>query len=1097
MVGSELDEIERLRAIIIPLFHESRFDEATGYARKAVDMARRNFGGQPVCADTLHILASLLYQSGSLAEAEPLFREAIEINREVIGENQPQFAENLNNLAVLCYRIGKVDEAESLYRQALEIRRATVGEGSPAFAATLNNLAKLYEGRGDFENAEALLKQALEIVRNSVIEEGPQLARALLSLGELYKAKGDLRRAEPLVRQATEIMERSEGKQHPEFASYLSNLGSLYKGAGKYQEAERQYLRAREIIVRSLGREHPVFAAIASRLSELYQEQGDYDKAESCIREAEEAARQIYGEQTEDYASALSNRATLCFQLGDYDAAERLFRQALEIKRSAVGEHHPAFARGLRNLAMALDVRRTTESSYKAEQLYQQALNVLQETVGDEHADYANCLNDLGVLFDRQRRYGEAVRYYRQARDAWLRVLGASGLDHPSYAMVLNNLGGAYDSMGIYPAVEQYYAEALEVMGRIWGESHPSYAGCLKNLAGFYVATDRALEAIPMMQRALQVYDRLIGQVFSFTSESQKMAYLKSLEDDLYSFLSLVLYHAPDSASAKGFALDMVLRRKGIVAESMALQQETLLQAKYPDLRAGLEELTSLRMDITRKSWAGPEGDDVSTHEGWLKQQNARKESLEAEMARQIPEMNLSSKLRHADRSAVSMALPADMTLIEFVRFDVFDFRAVPIHDQPRWNPAHYMAFVLPARAPDRLQMIDLGEAGPIDQLIASFRSAITGEDEGDRNRGLGSLPSQTPRALQITVGVALREMLFDPLSTTIGNHKGLLIAPDGDLTRLPFEVLPIGDRRCLIDDYRISYVASGRDVLRFGAASSGKANDPLVAADPDFDLSTGNAHHDTRSKGIVNDRQARVSRDLDGMYPRFERLPGTRLEGEQIARLLNVEPRVAGEALESHLKTLHSPRILHLATHGFFLADQTGDPKKDQHEPQPAGWETVTAVSRLSRIENPLLRSGLALAGANTWLNHGPLPPEAEDGILTAEDVSGLDLLATELAVLSACETGLGEVRTGEGVFGLRRAFMLAGAKTLVLSLWKVPDKQTQELMVDFYQQILSGAARGDALREAQLRLKEKHPEPLYWGAFICQGDPGPLAAA
>ncbi len=174
------------------------------------------------------------------------------------------------------------------------------------------------------------------------------------------------------------------------------------------------------------------------------------------------------------------------------------------------------------------------------------------------------------------------------------------------------------------------------------------------------------------------------------------------------------------------------------------------------------------------------------------------------------------------------------------------------------------------------------------------------------------------------------------------------------------------------------------------------------------------------------------------------------------------------------------------------FLPDQKRDPNQELLRTSDNAWQ-----GRLSGagLENPLLRSGLALAGANTWLKGETLPPEAEDGILTAEDVSGLDLLATELVVLSACETGLGEVQVGEGVFGLRRAFMLAGAKTLVMSLWKVPDKQTQELMSDFYRRILAGEARADALRQAQLAMKQKYPDPYYWGAFICQGDPSALS--
>ena len=200
---------------------------------------------------------------------------------------------------------------------------------------------------------------------------------------------------------------------------------------------------------------------------------------------------------------------------------------------------------------------------------------------------------------------------------------------------------------------------------------------------------------------------------------------------------------------------------------------------------------------------------------------------------------------------------------------------------------------------------------------------------------------------------------------------------------------------------------------------------------------------------------------------------------------MLGVPAWFEGTALEARLKAHKSPRILHLATHGFFLPDQERDPERNAG-PRGTG----------SALENPLLRSGLALAGANTARRQGSLPPEAEDGILTAEDVSGMDLLDTELVVLSACETGLGQVRTGEGVFGLRRSFVLAGARGLVMSLWKVPDEQTQELMEDFYRRILNGQllqSRAEALRAAQLALKEKYADPGYWGAFIYQGDPFP----
>jgi CHAT domain-containing protein len=343
-------------------------------------------------------------------------------------------------------------------------------------------------------------------------------------------------------------------------------------------------------------------------------------------------------------------------------------------------------------------------------------------------------------------------------------------------------------------------------------------------------------------------------------------------------------------------------------------------------------------------------------------------------------------------------------------------------------------------------------------------------------------------------------------------------------------------------------------DARRFGAASSGQPTAALVAADPDFDLSVGQAHAQATSEtaGVAHNAH-RVSRetqtaDLDKLGP----LPGTRVEGERIASMLGVKPLLGEEALEVRIKACRSPRILHLATHGFFLADQRRDSNQELRGLGLLGGQAGDGFGQMSEMpsgrmsgpgmENPLLRSGVLLAGFKTWLKGGSLPAEAEDGLLTAEDVSGLDLLATELVVLSACETGLGEVRTGEGVFGLRRAFVLAGAKTLVMSLWKAPDLATAILMERFYDNLLNRRdssdrpfPRSESLREAQFHTRDvtvgqirdgwlnaemierlsagdeetreylerlaRRPDnycpfthPKFWGAFICQGDPGPL---
>ncbi len=384
--------------------------------------------------------------------------------------------------------------------------------------------------------------------------------------------------------------------------------------------------------------------------------------------------------------------------------------------------------------------------------------------------------------------------------------------------------------------------------------------------------------------------------------------------------------------------------------------------------------------------------------------------------------------------------------------------------------------------------MVDLGEADPIDQQIATFRTVITSEVESHDLRHLKSGSARYTQVTDKNVGVALRRAVFDPLLTALGGRKRLFLAADGDLTRLPFEILPTNDGRYLIDEYQMSHLSTGRDILRLEYVSSRKAAPSLVVANPDFDFCNGN---------VEAEQHEELQNSVNDHIPLFKPLLGTQIEGEQVATLLGVEPLVQERALEGNLKAHHTPYILHIATHGFFLPDQKRISNVETLETLVLhGRRRISKFDQFlqQRTENPLLRSGLVLAGANAWDQGISLPPEAEDAILTAEDVSGLDLSATELVVLSACQTGLGEVRIGEGVFGLRRAFILAGTKTLIMSLWKVPDQQTQELMVDFYRRILAGQPRADALREAQLVLKTRYPHPYNWGAFICQGDPRPL---
>jgi CHAT domain-containing protein/tetratricopeptide (TPR) repeat protein len=991
-----------------------------------------------------------LYRHGHYREALALALQVCDLARQQLGEEHPEVATALDNLGVLYKTLGNYTAAEPLLLQALAIRASSLGADNPDFVTSLNNLAGLYRAIGRYRAAEQLYQRALAIVRTAVGEDNEMFAGALHNLASLYKVMGHYAAALPLYQRLLAFW-----RQHADAAPValtLNNLAELAFRLGYYPAAENLYRQALDLTEAHFGQAHPQFAKSLNNLAALYEAMGQYDKAEPLYQQALTVLRGVFPEPHPTVAAALNNLAGLYKTLGDYTQAETLYRQASGIWRATVGEAHADFAASLLNLA---DLFYTQGQFAAATPLYQQALAIQQQTLGAPHLEVATTLNSLAVLARAQGQYAAAEAHYHQALSIRRTVLGEA---HPEAALLLHNLGALYQAMGHYPAAEAHYQQALVIRRTLLGAQHPDVAASLYNLAALYAATARPGDALARLQQAAGLEERVLGQVFAMSSERQRMAYLQTIRENLDAIVSFVFQYADSLPGVRQAGLELILRRKALGAEALAVQREAILGGKYPALQPLLQEWLALRQQIARKRLEGPGPEGAQAHQQTLAEWEAGQEQREAELVRQIPEMQLHQRLRQVDLPTVARALPAATALVEFVRVRLYDFQALPARGEAVWRPARYLAFIILAGEPATVRMVDLGEATPIERLIASWRAALLG---GDRQLRIATLPA----AARADDGAALRAVVFDPLLPALQGRTRLFLAPDGDLTTIPFEVLPSGDGQYVIDTYELSYLSTGRDVLRFTHVPSATPGPALVMADPDFNL---------------QQPSTTAEQPLAPAQIHFTPLPGTRLEGTRIAAMLGVQPWMADAALESRLKGIRSPRIVHIATHGFFLAaPPTGSDR--------AGPQRLLA----QRLDNPLWRSGLALAGANAWLAGAELPAAAEDGILTAEDVTAMDLLGTELVVLSACETGLGDVQVGEGVFGLRRAFVLSGARTLVMSLWKVPDQPTQELMEDFYRRLLAGTPRAAALREAQLALKSKYPAPLNWGAFICQGDP------
>jgi len=1130
-------QIDAGMAQVAALYEAGRFSEAVPLAENLRDVCKKVLGPEhPDFATSLNNLASLYHRAlGDYARAESLYQLALEIRERVLGADHPVTAMSLNNLGMLYRELGDYVRAERLYHRALELCENGLGPEHPVTAQVRNNLAVVCHMLGDYPRAVLLFERALQIYEGAPSPGAQQIAVTLNNLASSYGGQGDYARAVPLCARALSIREDALGAEHPDIAKSLNNLACLYRVLGDYERAAPLFRRALLIREHVFGTEHPDTATSVLNLADLYRELGDYAKAQPLYQRALAIYESKLGPEHPSTAISVNGLALLYQQVGDYTGAEPLYQRGLIIHELTLGSDHPNTATSLSHLgALYYD-----EGDYaRAAPFVERAVMIYERALGPEHPNTAAGLNNLAELHDALGNYARAVPLCERALAIQERTLGTQ---HPHTATSLNNLALLCQRIGNYARAESLFQRALAIRESVLGINHPVTASSLSNLATNHAMRGKPQEALAAVIAAAQIEDRLIGQIFSFLTEGQRRGYLAAVRGTSEIILSLVLTHFADSREAIRSALDHVLQRKALTAEAAGAQQRAILEGRYPELRDRLELLHLLRGQIARKVMTGPAPGELGDHDRTtLANWQREREELESELARSIPETRLEQRLAAVDAHAVSRCLKGEEVLVEFARFKLLDFQAGYAQGQKRWAGERYVAFVLLAGESESTRLVDLGNAAAIDSAIQQLRQQLTGELSDPK--GIGSSEERVSSAptLQETAEQSLHALIVGPMLPVLGNRRVLIVSPDGELNRLPFEALPMPDGRYLIDHYSIRYVTSGRDMARIAGAETLPGSDPLVVADPAFDLGSRQAYA-AAPKGCAPLVPAaehaaegawlgRHSRDLARGEIRFDPLPGSREEGQNLGQRLGALPLIGESALEGRLKKQRSPAIVHLATHGFFLENQPWKP--------PAfGFSAEMGVmDRLRGHENPMLRSGLALAGANTFLRERrSVSDEMEDGLLTAEDVAGIDLLNTELVFLSACETGLGDIQVGEGVFGLRRAFVIAGARTLIMTLWKVSDLATAILVDHFYDRLLAGTPKGKALRQAQHDLRTVHlgklrprwlsepmrerlaagdanqrrkldelaampddfrpfTHPYYWAAFILQGDDGAL---
>jgi CHAT domain-containing protein/Tfp pilus assembly protein PilF len=782
---------------------------------------------------------------------------------------------------------------------------------------------------------------------------------------------------------------------------------------------------------------------------------GDYKSAEYYSKQALEIKKIVLGEEHPSYASSLNNLGLLYQAMGDYKSAEPFLKQALVVKKKALGEDHPDYASSLNNLGVLYKEM----GDYKSAEYYsKQALEIKKIVLGEEHPSYASSLNNLGVLYKEMGDYKSAETYLKQAMEIRKKVLSE---DHPAYASSLSNLGVLYKSMGNYNATESNYKQALAIRKKILGENHPDYISTENSYAFILTSTSRENQAYEILNKNFKKKAVEIANNFEWLNESQKEAYWKkesSFYDNLSWFANEVFEKVP---AAVGLNYNSAL-----VSKSKLLEAKISSENYYREVDELREELSYRRKLLSKLE------SDGTTDKKRLEMLSNEADSLDKLLTLSWPEYAQQKKNLSITWDQVQQNLDNGEVAIEFVRFK-----------NENDSLYYYNALVLKK-----------GDVNPTLIKLCKEKDLLS------INPKMGFSAYYT--------------LIWQPLESSLNDIKTIYYAPVGELYNIPFQAIysPKGkgdeilaantDKRgvsiqnesaiseknaeYLMDRYTLHQLTSTR-YLAMGLKPKAKepiGNTLVMVGGVNYDYLPGST---SKNKPIKIEKSTK--RSSTSAAERLIYLEGTKEEVEQINEKVsasNWQSKIIenNDALEEKVIQLEGKQavgILHFATHGysfpeFDFNDSTINPKSLRYS------------YRYSN--NPMVRSGLILTGGNwAWIGSDTLSKlgAEQNGILTALEVSQLNLRKTKLVVLSACETGLGKIEGSEGMFGLKRGFKLAGVEQMIVSLWSVPDKETMELMTLFYSDLVNTSNPVISFEKAQKEMRNKYPtEPEKWAGFV-----------
>ena len=1009
------------------------------------------------------------------------FNESLKLKEKLVGADDSSLVELLNNIAGLHSDQGRPVNAIPLLERALAISEKKFGTESAEAATALARLGNFRAEVGQFELAIASLKRSLQIREKILPPTNPDLGIAAFNLGTAYVGVGDYGQAMPLLERCVSLLEKSyvphDATSAFQFSSALNNLGKARVDIGEYDQAIATLQRSMAVTELAFGSASINLVAPLNCIGVAYHKHGDLDRSKSSLERAVRVLEGTPSGRNSQRVDTLNNLAITLLDIGDEDGALKLFGQARDLAEKQLGSTGVPFAFSLNGLAKINEQRGKIAEALA---LSEHSLAILEKTLGPSHPDVAGALYNTAKLVERN---GDPNRAKNMLQKAFAIQEKALPPTDPDIGFTLDQLAMLSFKRRNFSEAEDLWRKSIAIADSAVGPDNPNQCVRLALLGTAEIFKGDVPKGVAEFVESTKRWRRyLAGQaVFQKGSSAALMEKDAQLARGWFNSLCELASLTTSQPAAQSGAEQLAFGKA--LLEEVETVRAKLTAEGLTQVQALRNQADSAQMRLT----AIPKTEGVA----WLRQrmdwQNSERDKLEAELKGIEEKLASASGLvsqtigeSKLSLTEIARRLPPNAALVDFVQYRRTDFTA----GDNQWKEQRYAAYLTFPLAGDSanvvVKRVDLGDAAPIDDAIGvvAKRFAV------GQYRAKDLLP-----ALQ-----RLNELVYVPLTKHLTDVSHLIICPDGQLDRLPFEMLPIGNK-FLLEEKTISYVTSAREIIRLAAAQSKPKSGPqkfLVMGNPDFDFDLAKTSHLNSAVQLAAATAPlrSLSRDYHGL--KFKPLTGAEAEARSVAKLLGSDATLllGADAREAELKAAQSPTVLHVATHGFFLSDQ------ELKETNPSTLNSVlaslgpTSGRTPSDWENPLVRCGIALCGAN----HAGQTTSAiaENGVLTGLEASLLNLQGTELVILSACDSGSGEVKNGEGVMSLCRAFRIAGAQTVLASHWKVSDKATNALMTEFIRRWRAGEQRADAWREAQLSLlhSKDFSDPFFWSAFTLTGE-------